>query len=123
MRSQTPERAILNTYTPAAAKVAGSKEQRAWGQAQNFEQVFLNTMFGQMFTGIGTESPLGGKNSEAWRGMLVDEYAKSVSAQGGVGLANHIYRELVSAQEAGTRRLPSLPTTPALPAAALPRSQ
>ncbi|MCA0319284.1 MAG: rod-binding protein [Proteobacteria bacterium] len=123
MASRIADRAVLNSYTPAAAKVAGSREQRAWGQAQNFEQVFLNTMFGQMFTGIGTESPLGGKHSESWRGMLVDEYAKSVSAQGGVGLANHIYRELVNAQEAGARRLPVLPATPALPAAtALPRS-
>jgi Rod binding domain-containing protein len=122
MGSTIHDRAVLNTYTPAAAKVAGSREQRAWGQAQNFEQVFLNTMFGQMFTGIGTDSPLGGKHSESWRGMLVDEYAKSVSAQGGVGLANHIYRELVSAQEAGARRLPVLPATPALPSsAALPR--
>lgn len=122
MASSIQDRPTLNTYAPAAARVSGSREQRAWGQAQNFEQVFLNTMFGQMFTGIGTDSPLGGKHSEAWRGMLVDEYAKSVSAQGGVGLANHIYRELVSAQEAGGRRLPVLPATPALPtAAALPR--
>lgn len=115
MRSLTPERAVLNTYTPAAAKVAGSKEQRAWSQAQNFEQVYLNTMFGQMFSGLGKESPLGGKQSEAWRGMLVDEYAKSVTSQGGVGLANHIYRELVNAQEAAPRRLPVIPATPILP--------
>jgi len=109
MRSQTPTQSVLNIYTPAAARVSGSKESRAWNQAQNFEQVFLNTMFGQMFTGIGNDSPLGGKQSEAWRGMLVDEYAKSVTAQGGVGLANHIYRELVGAQEAAPRRLPQVP--------------
>lgn len=57
MRSQTPERAVMNAYTPAAARTAGSREQKAWSQAQNFEQVFLNTMFGQMFTGIGTDCP------------------------------------------------------------------
>lgn len=107
MRSQTPERAAVNAYTPTAAKVPGSRENRAWNQAQNFEQVFLNTMFSQMFTGIGNDSPLGGKQSEAWRGMLVDEYAKSVTSQGGVGLANHIYRELIGAQEAAPRRLPA----------------
>lgn len=107
MRSQTPERPAITATTPAAARVNGSREQRAWSQAQNFEQVFLNTMFSQMFTGIGTESPLGGKQSEAWRGMLVDEYAKSVTGQGGIGLANHVYRELIGAQEAGPRRLPA----------------
>jgi flagellar protein FlgJ len=107
MRSQTPTPAAINAYTPAAARVAGTKEAKAWNQAQNFEQVFLNTMFGQMFTGIGNDSPLGGKQSEAWRGMLVDEYAKSVTSQGGVGLANHIYRELIGAQEAAPRRVPA----------------
>lgn len=107
MRSQTPEITALNSYAPPAARVAGSREQRAWGQAQNFEQVFLNTMFAQMFTGVGNDSPLGGKQSEAWRGMLIDEYAKSVSNQGGVGLAGHIYRELIGAQEAATSRVPA----------------
>jgi flagellar protein FlgJ len=107
MRSLTPEVTAVNAATPAAARVTGSREQRAWSQAQNFEQVFLNTMFSQMFTGIGTESPLGGKQSEAWRGMLVDEYAKSVTGQGGVGLASHVYRELIGAQEAAPRRVPA----------------
>ncbi|WP_163068146.1 rod-binding protein, partial [Acinetobacter baumannii] len=79
--------------------------------AQNFEQVFLNTMLGQMFNGLGTEAPLGGKQTEAWRGMLVDEYAKTITAQGGVGLASNIYRELIGAQEAAPRRLPPVPRT------------
>lgn len=109
MASLTPERPVLNAHAPPAARVPGSREQRAWTQAQSFEQVFLTTMFGQMFTGIGEASPLGGKHSEAWRGMLVDEYAKSVAAQGGVGLAGHVYRELIGAQEAAPRRLPSAP--------------
>ena len=106
MRSLTPAQAPANAYTPEGARTRGSREAKAWDNAQNLEQVFLNTMLGQMFTGIGTESPLGGKQSEAWRGMLVDEYAKSVTNQGGIGLANHIYRELISAQEAAPRRAP-----------------
>ncbi|WP_439576089.1 rod-binding protein [Phreatobacter sp.] len=113
MRSQTPVPLTITNQTPAAARVAGSREQRAWRQAQDFEQVFLNTMLGQMFTGIGDNSPLGGKQSEAWRGMLVDEYAKSVTSQGGLGMTGHIYRELISAQEAAPRRLPNALQRPA----------
>ncbi|CEJ13848.1 chemotactic signal-response protein CheL [bacterium YEK0313] len=109
MQSLVPPTTTVNPQTPAAARVAGSREAKAWSNAQNFEQVFLNTMLGQMFSGLGTDSPLGGKDSEAWRGMLVDEYARSVTAQGGVGLAPHIYRELIGAQEAAPRRLPPVP--------------
>lgn len=107
MKSLTPVEPAMSPQTPAAARNPGSREQKAWSQAQNFEQVFLNTMLGQMFSGLGQDSPLGGKQSEAWRGMLVDEYSKSMAAQGGVGLAPHIYRELIGAQEAAPRRAPA----------------
>lgn len=115
MRSQTPLPLTVTDQMPAAARVAGSREQKAWRQAQDFEQVFLNTMLGQMFSGLGENTTLGGKHSEAWRGMLVDEYARSITAQGGLGLAGPIYRELISAQEAAPRRLPSIDRTPYAP--------
>jgi peptidoglycan hydrolase FlgJ len=109
MQSLTPAPATTNSLTPAAARVPGSREATAWSNAQNFEQVFLNTMFGQMFSGLGADSPMGGAQNEAWKGMLVDEYAKSVTARGGIGLAPSIYRELIGAQEAAPRRLPPVP--------------
>lgn len=117
MRSLTPVPTAVSPATPAAARVPGSREAKAWNNAQNFEQVFLNTMLGQMFNGLGTETPMGGKQTEAWRGMLLDEYAKSITAQGGIGLASNIYRELIGAQEAAPRRLPPVPrAAPAVPA-------
>ncbi|QCI63011.1 rod-binding protein [Phreatobacter stygius] len=109
MRSYTPAPAAISPVTPAAARVPGSREAKAWNNAQNFEQVFLNTMLGQMFNGLGGEAPLGGKESEPWRGMLLDEYSRSITAQGGIGLAPNIYRELIGAQEAAPRRLPPVP--------------
>ncbi len=92
---------------PAAANVPGSREAKAWRSAQDFEGVFLNTMFSQMFSNVGDEGPLGGKMNEAWRSMMVDEHAKSVAAKGGIGLAPQVYRELVGQQEAAPRRLPA----------------
>ena len=106
MRSITPNPTPSGAGVPAAAKVPGSREAKAWSQAQDFESVFLSTMLGQMFTGLGEESPLGQKKSEAWRGLLVEEYGRSISSNGGVGLANNIYRELIGAQEAPARRVP-----------------
>ncbi len=80
--------------TPAARK--------AWATAQNFESVFLNTLMAPAFENLEGEGPLGGENGaggEAWRGMLVDEYAKGFAGAGGVGLSVDIYRELMRLQE------------------------
>lgn len=90
-----------NAQTPAGAMVPGSREARAWSTAQEFEGVFLNTMFAQMFSSLdgAEDGPMGGRKNEAWRGMLVDEYSKGFAAQGGVGLAPVVYRELIGQQE------------------------
>lgn len=95
-----------NTQTPAGAMVPGSREARAWSTAQDFEGVFLNTMLAQMFSGLdggSDDGPMGGRKNEAWRGMLVDEYSKGFAAQGGLGLAPVIYRELLGQQESAGR--------------------
>ena len=68
--------------------------------AQEFETSFLTTMLEQMWTGIEAEAPFGGGHAEkVYRSMIVGEYAKSISASGGIGMADHVYREILSAQE------------------------
>jgi peptidoglycan hydrolase FlgJ len=74
----------------------------AWSTAQNFESVFLNSMMMPMFDSLEGEGPMGdgnGAGSDAWRGMLVDEYAKDFAGAGGIGLSKDIYRELIKLQE------------------------
>ncbi len=72
--------------------------------AENYEAVYLNQMFSQMFEGIPTEGlGHGGQAEETWRGMLVNEYAKSVAKAGGIGLAKSIYHDLVRVQERSTQ--------------------
>ena len=43
------------------------------------------------------ENPLfgGTDGDETFRGMMIDEYAKSISAAGGIGIASHIQRDLL----------------------------
>jgi peptidoglycan hydrolase FlgJ len=69
--------------------------------SQEFESVFLGTMFEEMFAGIEEEEgPLGaGSAGSAWRSMRVEEMAKSVAAAGGIGLASHVQRHLIAMQE------------------------
>ena len=69
--------------------------------SKDFEAVFLNQMFQSMFTGIDGDGPFGGKGATGvWRSFLTDEYAKSFTKAGGIGIADHIYKTLIAQQEA-----------------------
>ena len=97
----------LAVSTPALHRVPetglGAKatpEARARAQATEFEQVFLASMFNQMFAGLETSGPFhGGQGEETWRGMLVDGYAREVSRAGGIGIADAVYTQLLQVQE------------------------
>jgi peptidoglycan hydrolase FlgJ len=79
---------------------AATTKARAHAAAQNFEAVFLNSMFAQMQTGIEGEGPFGGSGAEGvWRSFLTDAYAKSFSKAGGIGIASHVYQSLMAMQE------------------------
>jgi flagellar protein FlgJ len=82
-------------------KLPTDPKAKAKAAAQDFEAVFLNSMFSQMFTGIDGEGPFGGgAGTGVWRSFLTDEYAKTTAKAGGIGIADHVYRELLAQQEA-----------------------
>jgi len=88
----------------ALASTPGAKpdpKAKARDQATDFEAVYLNAMFGQMFAGIDGEGPFGGAGAAGvWRSFLTDAYSKTFAKAGGVGLADHVYRSLLQQQEA-----------------------
>ncbi|WP_422377149.1 rod-binding protein [Roseibium sp.] len=68
--------------------------------AEEFEAVFLNTMLQNMFTGLQEGGTWGnGAGSDAWQGLLIDEYARTIAESGGIGLADSVERELLALQE------------------------
>jgi len=88
--------------TPALASsgISPAVAAKARATAQDFEAVFLNSMFGQMFSGVN-EGPFGGgQAASTWRSFLTDEYAKNFAKAGGVGIADSVYKELIALQEA-----------------------
>ena len=90
----------LANATPAAGKLNASTKAKARASAQDFEAVFLNSMFQQMFTGLQGEGPFGGSGATGvWRSFLTDEYSKSFAKAGGIGIADHVYRSLIAQQE------------------------
>lgn len=89
----------LTPSLPGAASKAEPIADKARATAQDFEAVFLNIMFGQMFAGVG-EGPYGGGHAAGvWRSFLTDEYAKSFAKNGGIGIADQVYRALLEQQE------------------------
>jgi Rod binding domain-containing protein len=86
--------------TTVGAKTALDPKAKARASAVDFEAVFLNSMFSQMFTGIDGEGPFGGSGAVGvWRSFLSEEYAKSFAKAGGIGIADHVYRSLLAQQE------------------------
>ena len=85
---------------PVQAPHATADAAKAAKAAQDFESVFLSQVMGAMFEGIPTDGPFGGGEGEGmFRSLMIDEYAKQMSAQGGIGLAASVKRELLKAQE------------------------
>lgn len=92
---------ILNIKQPAGAKLSAGSQAKARAAAQDFEAVFLNSMFQHMFTGVDGEGPFGGQGATGvWRSVLTDQYAKSIAKAGGIGIADQVYRSLIAHQEA-----------------------
>jgi len=95
---------LINSRGPS--KLTPTKEAKARSTAQDFEAVFLNSMFQNMFTGVSGEGPFGGSGAVGvWRSMLTDEYSRSFAKGGGIGIADQVYRSLMARQEPSRRDL------------------
>ena len=98
-----PSAALAFGPTPAAmTRAAGAMTNaKARAAAQDFEAMFLNSMFSHMMTNTDGEGPFGGSQATGvWRSFLTNEYAKSFAQSGGIGLAKHVYSSLLAQQEA-----------------------
>jgi Rod binding domain-containing protein len=102
--------AALDLSPAAAAALGGGPKatslgktaiaEKARASGEDFEAVFLNTMFQQMFSNIGQGPLSGGPAAGVWRSMLTDQYARSFAKAGGIGIADQVQRELLAQQEA-----------------------
>lgn len=90
---------LVNAAAPAKLPMTTDKA-RMRAAAQDFEAVFINSMLSQMYTGIDGDGPFGGSGATGvWRSLLTQEYAKSFTKSGGLGIADHVYRSLLAHQE------------------------
>ncbi len=87
----------LSSSLPKQAAV----DPKLMAEAKQLEGVFLNTLTSTMFSSIKTDGAFGGGFGEqTWRGMQAQEMADEISQSGGIGLADSITSNLLTAQEA-----------------------
>jgi Rod binding domain-containing protein len=76
------------------------RDAKAWATAQAFESFFLGQVLNAMSAGLKTDGPFGGGPSEgAWRGMMNEKVGEAVARSGGVGIADHVYQQMLKMQE------------------------
>ena len=86
-------------FTEALAKVSPEAQKKAKSQSQDFEAVFLNSMFSQMTAGLKGDGPFGDTvGTGVWRSMLTDQYSRAFAKAGGIGISNEVYRTLILQQ-------------------------
>ncbi|MFZ3337745.1 MAG: rod-binding protein, partial [Xanthobacteraceae bacterium] len=84
-----------STQAQTALRIKGKTKEAA----QNFEANFLSSMFQDMFTGIDGDGPFGGSGSlKIWRSFMTDQFAKSLSKAGGIGIAPMVYTAMLKEQ-------------------------
>jgi Rod binding domain-containing protein len=83
----------------ALTKVSPAAQKKAKASAEDFEAVFLNSMFSQMTSGVKGDGPFGDTvGTGVWRSMLTEQYSKSFAKAGGIGISNDVYRTLILQQ-------------------------
>jgi flagellar protein FlgJ len=78
---------------------AAGRAAKAKANGEDFESMFLNSMFQHMFENVGKGPFSGGHGASVWRSFLTDEYSKSFVKAGGIGLAKEVERALLAQQE------------------------
>ena len=95
MRNGRPDYQLADALT----KVSPQAQAKAKASSEDFEAMFLNSMFSQMTSGIKGEGPFGDTpGTGVWRSMLTDQYSKNFAKAGGIGISTDVYRTLILQQ-------------------------
>ena len=98
IRWQTPAQSL------SAEKLASITDVKTKAKieetAESFESFFLSRMMETMFEGVSTNGLFGGGNAEKiYRSMLLDEYGKTMSQTGGIGIKDYVMTSILEMQE------------------------
>jgi peptidoglycan hydrolase FlgJ len=79
-------------------------DAKAEKSAREFEAMAIGQLLQPMFATVDSSHSLfgGGSAEETWKPFLVNEIAKKIAANGGLGLARPVLAEMLRMQEAHT---------------------
>src|SRR6201995_4495755 len=102
MDASGAQAAMFTATQPALSAVpkGGIDAAKASAVSKEYEQVFISQFLGSMFSGIKTDGITGGgQGEEMFRSLMVDQYAKGLTARGGFGLDTAMQAELMQDQQ------------------------
>ena len=82
---------------PALSRLSPSADSKKVAKAaKDFEAMAIGQLLQPMFdtVKIANNAFGGGSGEEAWKPMLVQEFAKQIAAHGGLGLAKPVYEAM-----------------------------
>lgn len=81
---------------------ANASEAKIDAVAKDFEAQFISSMMENMFSTVEVSEEFGGGHAEEiYRSMIINEYGKLMARAGGIGVADHVKREMIRMQEVG----------------------
>lgn len=101
--SSLPSVALPPTPPPAVSRPMQSADSAKVAKSANdFEAMAIGQLLQPMFDTVDTAHDAfgGGPGEEAWKPMLVQEFAKQIANHGGLGLAKPVYDAMMRMQGA-----------------------
>ena len=100
----------LMTTAPGLSGGTGQTRENMARVASDFEEMTISQMLNFMMSEVDlSDTPFGGGMGErAFQPLLVNEYGKAMSGQGGLGIADAVLREMLKMQGLDTAE-PAMP--------------
>ena len=100
MTAPPPISPLVNPLVRTSRPAATADPAAIAKSAHDFEAMAIGQLLQPMFDTVdSTRGPIGGgAGEEAWKPMLVQEFAKQIARHGGLGLAKPIYDAMLRMQ-------------------------
>jgi Rod binding domain-containing protein len=101
-----PQPSPPSPAAPAPTRPSQAADPAAIAKAaSDFEAMAIGQLLQPMFDTVDTAHDAfgGGPGEEAWKPMLVQEFARQIEARGGLGLARPIYDAMLRMQQEGKK--------------------
>lgn len=95
------EALVNNNIRPLDGRDVQTKDAKKFDKTlQDYEAVYLSQMVSHMYAGVEVDPMFGGgAGEETMRSLLINEYGKKMAANGGIGLAAAMKKQLLQQQE------------------------